>query len=266
MPWSDRFEGYHRAYLKKFSQTRHMIRDPEKAAALKDPLRLAVQLPIGPAGIYYVGGKAWSTCEVGEGDDSVLQDDAPPGFPGRYCKWEPTPKGDAIRWNGIEKFEEYVKWLEALIAHFLQPWGYVLSGSVGWQGDNPLDFGVLTVNANIVYPNVDRHILTVSTDSEVVEVTGLFFNTLLADYITCEERQAYMTYAFAIAQLVVQFDNADASNIEVPVPEGVSLVHTVVPRRLLESFRTPTRSKKLQKGKVALAISIANMVVEANEQ
>jgi hypothetical protein len=53
-------------------------------------------------------------------------------------------------WNGAEKFYYYVKWLEYLIEHFLAPWGYVLNGTVTWQGEEGEDQGTITLADNDV--------------------------------------------------------------------------------------------------------------------
>jgi hypothetical protein len=42
----------------------------------------------------------------------------------------------------------YVEWLEYLLATFLGPWKYAVSGEVRWFGDDALDRGTLVVTAN----------------------------------------------------------------------------------------------------------------------
>jgi len=49
-----------------------------------------------------------------------------------YCQWRPTEDGMGLEWDGVEKFYDYVEWLEYLISHFIKPWGYTLNGSVAW--------------------------------------------------------------------------------------------------------------------------------------
>jgi len=67
-----------------------------------------------------------------------------------WCKWAPTKDGTGIEWNGIEKFYNYVEWLEYLIVNFLGPWGYQLNGEVKYQGEDPGDFGIIEVTNNTV--------------------------------------------------------------------------------------------------------------------
>ncbi len=45
----------HRAYLARFCRTRRVMRDAEKTARRSDPVRKAVDLPVGPDGAYFVG-------------------------------------------------------------------------------------------------------------------------------------------------------------------------------------------------------------------
>src|SRR5262249_30838871 len=131
----------HSAYLKAFSETRRMQRNPRKVQGLPDPVRYAVDLPVGVEGGYFVGGGG----DAGQDRDvSVVEYNQPPrGQPGLWCDWAPTADGTAIVWNGAEKFYRYVEWLRYLIEHFLAPWGYVLNGAVGWQGEDPGDRGTI---------------------------------------------------------------------------------------------------------------------------
>lgn len=138
----------HRDYLKQFSHTRRMCRDADKAAQMADPLRLAVGLPIGTDGGYFVGG----TAPFGQGKDLSVVDYnlAPTGQPGLWCQWIPTDLGDAIEWDGGEKFYHYTDWLIYIIDHFLKPWGYVLNGEVTWEGEGADDLGQIIVTDNVV--------------------------------------------------------------------------------------------------------------------
>lgn len=121
----------------------------KKAAELADPIREAVGLKMGIEGAYFVGGAEWAGQDR---DDSILDYNCPPsGQPGRWCQWVPTEEGDAIVWNEGKKFYNYVDWLQYLIVHFLNPWGYVLNGEVEWQGEESDDFGkILVENNNVI--------------------------------------------------------------------------------------------------------------------
>lgn len=178
------------AYLHRFSGSRRMRRDPSIAAKFHDPLRAAVGLPIGEEGGYFVGTEegdkepylpgdqrhvtaeryakvsgmpldaaaGWAKEEnagpnwAGQRRDaSVIDGNEPPaGQPGLWCQWVPSDSRASIEWNGGEKFYDYVEWLEYLIAHFLQPWGYTLNGEVEWQGEDSADFGKIVVTNNAV--------------------------------------------------------------------------------------------------------------------
>jgi hypothetical protein len=138
----------HKAYLTAFSDTRRMRRDTARVGRLRDPVRRAVGLPPGVEGGYFVGGRGFAGQDR---DASVLDYNVPPeGQPGLWCEWEPTADGAGIRWNGAEKFYDYVEWLEYLIEHFLRPWGYRLTGEVFWQGERSEDRGVIVVEENRV--------------------------------------------------------------------------------------------------------------------
>lgn len=138
----------HRKYLLKFSEMRRMKRNNDVLAAVSDPLRMAVNLPLGTEGEYFVNGKGFAGQDH---DESILDHNTPPGKqPGLWCQWVPNRNGTIFRWNGTEKFYNYIEWLRYLIENFIKPWGYVLNGKVKWQGEHPGDFGTISVADNIV--------------------------------------------------------------------------------------------------------------------
>lgn len=138
----------HQKYLRVFSETRRMSRNPALAVDLPDPVREAAGLDIGVEGQYFVGGIGYAGQDE---DPSITNYNEPPAAqPGLWCQWEPNEEGTAIRWDGGEKFYEYVKWLQYLLDHFLIPWGYTLDGEVEWQGEDRDDRGKIIVQANQV--------------------------------------------------------------------------------------------------------------------
>lgn len=73
-----------------------------------------------------------------------------PGYPGVWCQWVPTDDGAGLKWDGNEKFTNYVEWLNYLIDHRFKPWGCVLNGRVRWHGEEAGDSGVIWVKDNQV--------------------------------------------------------------------------------------------------------------------
>lgn len=139
----------HVAYLKAFSATQRMDRDPAIASTLPDPLRKAVGLPIGPKGAYYVG--SCNDNNFGQTLDTSVQNiNTVTAQPGLWCQWVPSDDGEYIEWDGGEKFYNYVEWIKFLIEHFLGPWGYKLDGKVKWRGEGMHDSGCIVINANVV--------------------------------------------------------------------------------------------------------------------
>ncbi|CAH6419704.1 Hypothetical protein HVR_LOCUS780 [uncultured virus] len=137
----------HAAYLRKFSETRRMKRDNGLIEPLLDPLRIAAGLPVGHEGEYYVGDKPQMITK----HNSILNYNAPSSTqPGLWCQWVPTADYKSIMWDQGEKFYNYTEWLKYIIQHFLQPWGYVLNGSVDWQGEDTNDHGTIIVVNNVI--------------------------------------------------------------------------------------------------------------------
>jgi len=137
-----------RKYLFQFSETRRMKRDAKKTAKRDDPVRKAARLPVGEEGSYFVGETGFAGQDYGP--DVINGNEPPYDQPGLWCKWAPTPDGARIEWNGMEKFYDYTAWLEYLIDHFLEPWGYKLNGEVTWKGEDPTDMGRIYVKDNKV--------------------------------------------------------------------------------------------------------------------
>jgi hypothetical protein len=67
-----------------------------------------------------------------------------------YCQWVLTKDRGGLRWDGNEKFYDYVEWLEAIIANVLKPAGIGLTGTVGYQGEEIGDSGVLIAEGDTV--------------------------------------------------------------------------------------------------------------------
>lgn len=131
----------HYNYLVAFSDTRRMKKDVLKLGMLSDPLREAVGLPVGEEGCY----------SVIESSVSIKDHNNPPkGQPGLYCNWVPKENLKKLIHNGSDNFYYFFEWLEYLIKHFFEPWGYVLNGNVLWRGANFDDMGEIIVRDNLV--------------------------------------------------------------------------------------------------------------------
>lgn len=84
--------------------------------------------------------------------NNIADDNKPPSTqPGLYCQWKPSEDGNSIRWDGGEKFYNYIEWISYIINKILAPNGYVLNGSVDWYGEDRSDSGTITVKDNRVF-------------------------------------------------------------------------------------------------------------------
>jgi len=70
--------------------------------------------------------------------------------PSYYCQWVTNDVGSRIEWDGGEKFDEYVKWIEYLVKFYFEPWGYKLNGVVAWEGEEHGDAGKIVIKDNVV--------------------------------------------------------------------------------------------------------------------
>lgn len=138
------------AYLQAFSYTRRVTRDAQVVETLDDPIRLAVELPVGKEGGYYVG--AVEDGMSGQaGDISVTSGNEPAtGQPSLWCDWTVTDNGKAIIHNDGEKFYNYDYWMQYIVEHFIVRWGIVANGTILWQGEDMMDRGQLIIDNNKV--------------------------------------------------------------------------------------------------------------------
>ena len=80
-------------------------------------------------------------------DFSVENYNVPPETqPGLWCQW--IIQDGKLVWDGGEKFYRFVPWLRYLIDRFFAPSGYVLHGTVEWQGEDLEDKGLIQVIDN----------------------------------------------------------------------------------------------------------------------
>lgn len=96
-------------------------------------------------------------------NENVLNHNKPPeGQPSLWCDWVPTPDGEAIVWDGREKFYDPIEWMQYLIDHFLKPnaiakdalpflqANHTLNGEIFAQGESHGDIWKLVVTDNVV--------------------------------------------------------------------------------------------------------------------
>jgi hypothetical protein len=134
-------------YLQKLSRTRRVKRNPD---AIKTDRRLvAIGLNLGVDAEYFV--------DVEDEDNSIVDINLPPGSqPSLWCKWRVNDRGNRLEHTGGEKFDGYVEWLYYLVEHFFSPWGVKINGSIGYEGDIPIDSGTIEIIDNCieVRPNI----------------------------------------------------------------------------------------------------------------
>lgn len=164
-------------YINKFSETRRMKRDVNKLYELHKGEHGNPFLPYdqtyGNEGEYFVGGND----HAGQDDDeSIIDYNVPPGSPerekdenfnqywtrkqlailggecqpGLWCQWIVSDEGEALIWDGGEKFYNYIEWLKYLINHFFSNWGVLLNGKMEWYGEDRDDIGLIIVKDNEV--------------------------------------------------------------------------------------------------------------------
>jgi hypothetical protein len=126
-------------YLTLFNETRRMKRNTDEV--------------FGVDGEFFVFGGG----NFGQDHEANVVDynKSPSTQPGLWCQWKPTSDLMGIEWDEGEKFYYYTEWLVYLINKILAPNGYVLNGSVEWDGEDRGDYGTITVIDNRVFTSED---------------------------------------------------------------------------------------------------------------
>lgn len=82
--------------------------------------------------------------------DQALYNKYSPEHPDSYNQWEPSEDGMSLRWNGGEKFYDYVDWLEWLVKNYFKPRSIELNGTFRYQGEEIGDVGRIEVKDSSV--------------------------------------------------------------------------------------------------------------------
>jgi hypothetical protein len=85
-------------------------------------------------------------CKYGDGKES----------PDALCQWEVDDNGTTLEWDYGEKFYKYIEWLHYLNDKYFKPWNIKMNGEMHWEGEDPHDTGVITIE--------DNNITVVETD------------------------------------------------------------------------------------------------------
>jgi hypothetical protein len=134
-------------FLKLFNETRRMKRNVDES--------------FGIEGEFYVFGGG----DYGQDREETIVDynKEPSTQPSLWLQWTPTEDRLSLEWDCGEKFYSYTEWLVYLIHKVLAPNGYVLNGTIVWQGEETGDVGEIFVENNRVY--------TQAWKEEKIEVT-----------------------------------------------------------------------------------------------
>lgn len=102
---------------------------------------------------------------------TIIDFNRPPSTqPGLWCQWRPTKNGNAIKWDGKDKFYNYTEWLVYIIHKILKPNGYVLNGKLKYKGEWKGDYGEIEVKDNHVFLNGEEQFPTPEMRTDVVMI------------------------------------------------------------------------------------------------
>ena len=134
--------------LKGLSETRRMKRSISALAKLKEITIDEAIKKWGHHGEFYFDFK-----DMGQTRDSSIIDfnSPPPVQPDLWCNWKYQKDTYRLVWDKSEKFYHYVEWMIYIINIILIPNGYVINGTILWQGQDFFhDQGLIEIITNVV--------------------------------------------------------------------------------------------------------------------
>lgn len=148
-----------RNYINEFSETRHCIRDNNKIKNFipnwKEKTYPLDKENLGKNGEFFVFNHrniSKDDFDFDFDDKNLIMDYNDNGeMPSLWCQWVVTDNCQFLEWDGCEKFYSYTNWLCYLIDNFFAPYGYILNGTVDYQGEDEDDYGQITICDNTVY-------------------------------------------------------------------------------------------------------------------
>lgn len=109
-------------------------------------MKRSIEKEYGVDGEFFVGGEGFYQDE--SRNETIANKNTPPATqPSLWLQWTPTADRKQLVWDGGEKFQKYVEWLEYIINKILIPRGYKLNGSVEYW-DEYGDTGLLMIIDN----------------------------------------------------------------------------------------------------------------------
>jgi len=78
-------------------------------------------------------------------------------MPGAWCHWIAQVDGDALEWDGGEKFYHAAEWMQLVLDRFITPLGISANGTIEAQGEEAGDLWRIVVKDNVVrtiYPKI----------------------------------------------------------------------------------------------------------------
>ena len=149
-----------KTFINNFSSIRHMKRDNDKIKeCFPNWKNLCYKGNLGTNGEYFIGGTGFMGQDK---DTSILDYNCPSrNQPGLWCQWIINDEGE-LEWDGGEKFYEYEAWLFYLIDNFFAPEGYIVNGTINFEGEDPEDFGEIIVEDNEILINYGIRAMSLS--------------------------------------------------------------------------------------------------------
>jgi hypothetical protein len=136
--------------LKGIATTRRMKRSiPALAKKFNISEDLAL-LKYGIDGEFYYNEEDFINYRENIDNTIIDMNESPSRQPSLWCQWYYSRNTNSIKWDGDEKFYNYVEWIEYIIEFILVPRKYKLSGMVLWQGEEEGDKGYINIINNKV--------------------------------------------------------------------------------------------------------------------
>jgi hypothetical protein len=105
-----------------------------------------------------------------------------PGIRGYSCDWELNDDLRSITWNGMEKFYDYVEWMQHIVDSLKSEFDVDVTGTVYYWGESHDDHGVLkVVDGKVLQIDDSEHFQSLEEENAMLKAEVQHYKMLITE-------------------------------------------------------------------------------------